>query len=152
MSPGGNKNQSLYKKHEPRPLIPRRLEPADQHLKNKDVRSQQPLRTGCATIDLFLVCRAVLDLVEKRVVIAVDKNISSASRIRSCKPKYLSEVENIPLSNLTVESHAELISTIIPISYSGFSEIIHVQTSIPAAIAAGVKTSKGNSTRCLISS
>ena len=66
--------------------------------------------------------------------------------------KYFCEVENMPLSNLTVASQAELISIITPISYSGFSEMIHVQTSIPAAIAAGVKTSKGSATRCLINS
>ena len=69
-----------------------------------------------------------------------------------CKPGYLCGVENMPLSNLTVASQAELISIITAISYSGFSEITQVQTSIPAATEAGVKTSNGKATRYFINS
>jgi hypothetical protein len=88
------------------------------------VRSQQPLRAGHPTINLFLVRRAVLDRVEERIVVTVDKNdfvsILKFGETRNFKSEYFCEVENIPLSNLTVASQAELISIITPISYSGF--------------------------------
>ena len=58
----------------------------------------------------------------------------------------LSNLENMPLSCFILEIHAELISVIIAISRSGRSEITHVQTSIPAEIAEGVKASSGSAT------
>ena len=64
-----------------------------------------------------------------------------------CKSRYFCKVENMPLSNLTVASQAELISIITPVSYSGFLEMTHIQTSIPAATEAGVKTSNGKAAR-----
>jgi hypothetical protein len=59
---------------------------------------------------------------------------------------YLSVIEKIPLANLMLVIHAVLISAIMAISNVGRSEITHVHVSIPAAMADGVKTSKGKAT------
>jgi hypothetical protein len=58
----------------------------------------------------------------------------------------LSVFEKMPLANLMLVIHAVLISAIIAISNVGRSEITHVHVSMPAAIAEGVKTSKGKAT------
>jgi hypothetical protein len=52
----------------------------------------------------------------------------------------------MPLSSLMLVIHAELISAIMEISNAGRSDITHVHVSMPAAIADGVKTSKGKAT------
>jgi len=149
----GNKNQPLYEEHKPRPSISCSLEPATQHLQNQNVGSQQPLCVGHPTINLLFVCRAILDRTKERVIAAVHKAVSSVSiGDEKRKSGYFCEVENMPLSNLTVASQAELTSIITAISYSGFSEMTHVHTSIPAAIEAGVKASNGRATRYLINS
>jgi hypothetical protein len=59
---------------------------------------------------------------------------------------YLSVFEKMPLANLMLVIHAVLISTIMAISNVGRSEITQVHVSIPAAMADGVKTSKGKAT------
>jgi len=58
----------------------------------------------------------------------------------------LSVFEKMPLANLILAIHAELISAIMAISNVGRSEITHVHVSMPAAMADGVKTSKGKAT------
>jgi hypothetical protein len=52
----------------------------------------------------------------------------------------------MPLANLMLVIHAVLISAIMAISNVGRSEITHVHVSMPAAMADGVKTSKGKAT------
>lgn len=65
-----NKDQPLYQEHKPWPSVPPSLEPTDQHLKDENVRGQQPLGTGHSSINLSLVCRTVLNWVEERIVVA----------------------------------------------------------------------------------
>ena len=90
---------------------------------------------------------------KEQVIEAVHEEILSVSvEDEKCKSRYFFKVENIPLSDLTVASQAELISTITPILYSVFSEMTHVQTSIPVATEAGVKTSNGKATMYFINS
>jgi hypothetical protein len=60
---------------------------------------------------------------------------------------HFNDVENNPLSCLIVSAHAVTTSLIKATSISGFSEIIQLQTSIPADIAEGVPTSTGKTTR-----
>ena len=52
----------------------------------------------------------------------------------------------MPLSSLILVIHAVLISVIMAISNAGRSDMTHVHVSVPAAIAEGVKTSKGRAT------
>ena len=89
MGPRRDENQSQYDEHESRSSIPRSLESADEHLKNQNVRSQKPLRAGHPTINFVLVRRAVLDWVEERVIVAVNKNDSS-TYLNSAKTRNLS--------------------------------------------------------------
>jgi len=52
----------------------------------------------------------------------------------------------MPFPCLIVSDQAVKTSAMRAISNSGFSEMIHVQTSIPADMAEGVKTSNGKAT------
>jgi hypothetical protein len=79
------------------------------------------------------------------VVVARDR-ISYGTSAFERTGAYLSVLEKIPLSNLMLVIHAVLISAIIAISNAGRSDMTHVHASMPAAIADGVKTSKGRAT------
>jgi len=71
---------------------------------------------------------------------------SQARRLRINSITYFKDIENMPFPCLIVSDQAVKTSAMRAISNSGFSEMIHVQTSIPADMAEGVKTSNGKAT------
>jgi len=60
---------------------------------------------------------------------------------------YFNDLEKMPLCNLIVSDHADIISPIKATSASNFSAITQLHTSIPEAIADGVATPKGRLTK-----
>ena len=99
-----------------------------------------------STVNDIFVCRRVVDRMIKRVIITRSGDKQPVINLRRGFSKYLSVFEKMPLSSLMLVIQAELISAIMEISNAGRSDITHVHVSMPAAIADGVKTSKGNAT------
>jgi hypothetical protein len=100
----------------------------------------------CSTVNGIFFRGRVVDGMIERVIIAREGDQAACHRPPRGVSTYLSVFEKMPLSSLILVIHAELISTIMDISNVGRSDITHVHVSMPAAIADGVKTSKGKAT------
>lgn len=141
----GTKYQTLNEEHHIRSAISCSLQSTEQHLQNHAVSGQKATCIARSSINNLLICWAVAYWVIEWVIVTFEYGMSITRG--TMRTTYLSDVENSPFCCLIVSNQEESISDINETSIAGFSAISHVQTSIPAAIAAGVETAKGRATR-----
>ena len=101
------------------------------------MRHEEAPSIGCCMVNLFFFCWDIANRVVGWVIIAPEAINST----------HLSICENTPFLPLNVSNHVDITSHKSLTLVTGFSAITHVQTSIPAAIATGVKTSNGMATK-----
>ena len=110
--------------------------------------SQDPSCMSESSVDGFLISRTVAYWMVEGIVVARCKhNMKKKKNQRITRLAYFKDLEKMPLCNLMVSDHADIISLIKATSASNFSAMTQLHTSIPEEIADGVATPKGKVTK-----